>query len=194
MTTPDPTRVFIVYGRNRDAHGALKLFLRALKLNPLDFDEVRNDLGGAPFVGAIVRAGLERAHGVIVLFTPDEYAVLRPELSGKHDTADDQQRWQPRINVIFEAGMALALNETRTILAVLGKVPLPSDLQGRHCLRLDNTPTARTHLRDALVGIGCTVDRYTGDLYDLKLAGDFEACLQPPTLKEVSPLSPFRGR
>jgi predicted nucleotide-binding protein len=46
MPSPDPKRVFIVYGRNSRAHEALKLFLRALKLNPLDFDEVKNDLGG----------------------------------------------------------------------------------------------------------------------------------------------------
>jgi predicted nucleotide-binding protein len=193
MPVPDPTRVFIVYGRNRQAHGALKLFLRALKLNPLDFDEVRNDLGGAPFVGEVVREGLQRAQGVIVLFTPDEYAALRPELRGEHDTEADRARWQPRMNVIFEAGMALALNETRTILVVLGKVPLPSDLHGRLFFRLDNSAPARTRLRDALVGIGCAVDRYTGDLYDLTQAGDFEGCLQPPALREVTPLSPFRG-
>lgn len=144
-------------------------------------------------MGEVVREGLRRAQAMVVLFTPDEYAALRPGLYENSDSGEDKQRWQPRPNVILEAGMALALDERRTILVVLGRVPLPSDLHGRLFISLDNSPRERGSLRDALVGIGCDVDRYTQDLYDLTLAGNFESCLKPPVLEEVTPLSPFRG-
>jgi hypothetical protein len=114
-------------------------------------------------------------------------------LTNTNDADDDKQRWQPRPNVIFEAGMALALEEQRTILVILGKVPLPSDLHGRHFIRLDNSNRARGGFRNALVGTKCDVDMVTQDYLDLNIAGDFESCLQPPTLLEVNVLSPFRG-
>lgn len=191
-TSPDPRRVFVVYGRNGKALSAMRLFLRALKLDPLDFDTVKNDLGGSPFVGEIIRSGMERAQAIVVLFTPDEYAALRPELWNIHDTESDKSRWQPRPNVIFEAGMALAIDERRTILVVLGEVHLSSDLHGRHFLTLNNSVTARNALRNALVGTGCQVDQYVNDLDNLEIAGDFEACLKPPVLKKTRPVSPFR--
>jgi len=159
MSFPDPRRVFIVYGRNTKAYDAMRLFLQSLKLDPLTFDEVRNTLRGSPFVGDVVRAGLERAQGIIVLFTPDEYACLRPSLSSAHDAENDLERWQPRPNVILEAGMALAISEQRTILVLLGKgVVLASDLLGRHYINVDNDPKSRARLRDALAGIGCSID------------------------------------
>lgn len=191
-TTPDPRRVFVVYGRNGKALAAMRLFLRALKLDPLDFDTVRNDLGGSPFVGDIIRSGMARAQAIVVLFTPDEHAALRPELWFPRDPAGDKARWQPRPNVIFEAGMALAIDERRTILVVLGEVGLSSDLHGRHFLALNNSTAARSALRNALVGTGCRVDRYVSDIDNLEIAGDFEACLKPPVLKNVRPRSPFR--
>jgi predicted nucleotide-binding protein len=90
-----------------------------------------------------VRAGMDRAQAVIVLFTPDEYAALRPSLSNDNDSENDKEHWQPRSNVIFEAGMAWALGQNRTILVILGKVPLPSDLHGILFTRLNNTAKAR---------------------------------------------------
>jgi len=191
-TVPDPRRVFVVYGRNGRALAAMQLFLRALKLDPLDFDTVKNDLGGSPFVGEIIRSGMERAQAIVVLFTPDEHAALRPELWFTRDAEGDKARWQPRPNVIFEAGMALAIDERRTILVVLGEVGLSSDLHGRHFLALSNSTAARNDLRNALVGTGCQVDQYVSDLDNLEIAGDFEACLKPPVLKNVRPRSPFR--
>ena len=50
--------------------------------------------------------------------TPDEQAVLRPEL---HKTVPDaDQTFQPRPNVILETGMALATDDARTILVSTG--------------------------------------------------------------------------
>jgi len=188
---PDKNRVFIVYGRNKNAHSAMVQFLHSLKLNPLDFDEVRNDLGGTPFVGKIVHEGLRRAQAIIVLFTPDEYVSLHPGLYRNDDEEGEKHRWQARPNVILEAGMALGIDEQRTILVIIGDVHLSSDLHGRHFLYLDNSSDARSKLRDALVGAGCEVGKYVANLNNPSISGDFESCLKPPALPEVSAHSPF---
>lgn len=188
----DPKRVFIVYGRNSKAHDAMRLFVRSLKLEPLSFDEVRNSFGGSPFVGNIVRAGMTKARGIVVLLTPDEYAHLRPSLFSPDDKDSEKARRQPRPNVLLEAGMALALDESRTILVILGKgVELASDLHGRHCIRLSNDPQLRDKLRDALVGVGCTIDQKTTEHNDLGVAGDFESCVSSSVLPETIEKSPF---
>jgi predicted nucleotide-binding protein len=191
MSSIDAKRVFIVYGRNTAAHNAMKLFLQALKLDPLDFEEVRNDLGGSPFVGDIVQEGMNRARAIVVLLTPDEYVALRPGLDSAHDPASEKKRWQARPNVLLEAGMALAIDERRTILVVLGNVHLSSDLHGRHFIHLDNSSRARDSLVNALIGVGCQVSRYIVDWNNPVVAGDFEKCLRPPALPRVKVSSPF---
>jgi hypothetical protein len=51
--------------------------VRSLGLEPLDFDQVSADLGGSPFVGQVVRQGMDLAKGIVALFTPDEFSALR---------------------------------------------------------------------------------------------------------------------
>jgi hypothetical protein len=195
MDSPDPKRVFVVYGRNEKAHNAVKLFLQSLKLDPLTFDEVRNELRGSPFVGEVVRAGMDRAQAIIVLLTPDEYAFLRPSLSSVHDKSEEKARWQPRPNVILEAGMALAIDESRTILVVLGgNVALASDLHGRHLIHLSNEMSRRARLRDALVGLKCSVDQAVTQWHDVNVAGNFDDCVSSATLPELTPPSPFDSK
>lgn len=85
---------------------------------------------------------------------------------------------------------ALATDERRTILVVLGDVQLPSDLDGRHIIRLSNKSDSRKKLKDALVGVGCAVSE-SGPWHDPAIAGDFETCLKPPVLPELDGLPSF---
>lgn len=186
----DPTKVFVVYGRNSEAHDSMRLFLRALGLSSLDFDEVRNEVGGSPFIGEIIRAGMEQACAIIVMLTPDECSFLHPSFISPHDSEVEKSRWQSRPNVLLEAGMALALDEKRTILVTLGPVQLPSDLHGRHLIRLDNSDLARDRLKTALEGVGCRTGKHIPDWRNPKLAGNFESSI--PALPEVSAITPFR--
>lgn len=187
---PDPKKVFIIHGRNKDAKVAIEHFLKALKLEPIDFDELAADLGGTPFVGDIVRAGMERARGIIGLFTPDEFSALRPDFRQKNDNKVDIQRWQARPNVIFEAGMAYGMAPDNTILVTLGsEVSLFSDVSGIHILRLDNTPASRGSFRQKLIGIKCDVDQRTNAWTDPSRSGDFERCVA----RQRQPRDPFRN-
>lgn len=68
-------------------------------------------------------------------------------------------RLQARPNVLIEAGMALVTHRKRTILAVLGPQELPSDLAGRHYIRLSHTaPEPLRALASRLSDAGCDVD------------------------------------
>ena len=108
--------VFVVYGRNIAARDAVYRFLRSLDLNPLEWNELVRAVGkGAPYVGDVLDHGFARAQACVVLFTGDEYVSLRRELGGGQDSA-----LQPRPNVLFEAGMALAHHPDRTLIVQLG--------------------------------------------------------------------------
>jgi hypothetical protein len=176
----DRKLVFVVYGRNRRAQGAVVQFLLALGLKALNFYTISAEIGGAPFIGDIVREGIRRAQAIVVLFTPDEMAELAWYLRDDHDEGVDVRRRQSRPNVIFEAGMALGLAPTRTILVTLGSdVALFSDIGGIHILHLSNVPEARSDLRRRLVHAGCSVDE-DADFFSKETAGDFDAW-QPTT-------------
>ncbi|MCA9622171.1 MAG: nucleotide-binding protein [Myxococcales bacterium] len=185
---PDPKKVFIIHGRNIEAKNAVEHFVRSLKLEPVEFDELAADLGAA-FVGEIVREGMKQAQGIIALFTADELAFLRPDYHQSHDSDEDKERWQSRPNVIFEAGMAYGTAPERTVLAVLGgEAKLFSDVRGIHLTYLGNSTDARKRLRQKLIGAGCDVDERADAWTDPKRSGDFESCVLPG----VSTASPFR--
>lgn len=184
----DPKKVFIIHGRNINAKNAVEQFVRSLKLDPIDFDELAGDMGAA-FVGEIVREGMARARGIIGLFTADEIAFLRPDLQGSKDSDEEKARWQARPNVIFEAGMAYGFAPERTILTVLGgETKLFSDVRGVHLTFLNNSPDARKRLRQKLIGAGCHVDQRSDAWLDPKRSGDFDSCVLP----EVSTTPPFQ--
>lgn len=188
-SAPDPKKVFIIHGRNTAARVAVEQFLKALKLEPLDFDELAADMG-TEFVGNIVVEGLRRARGIVSLFTPDEFAALLPAFRSEHDQEGDIKRWQSRPNVIFEAGITFGLARERSVLATVGPdVSLFSDVAGIHLLRLNNSTASRGKFRQKLIGMGCAVDERSDAWTDPSRSGDFETCLGP--LKGVSARDPF---
>lgn len=182
--TADPKKVFVIHGRNTDAAHQMDIFLRALNLTPIAFDELRASMGGTPAISDIVTKGMTEAQGVIALFTADEYAELQPSLRNVHDKEIETKRWQARPNVIFEAGMAFMRDRSRVVFVLLGAVELFSDVAGIHVLRLNNDATAgRRVLRDTLKGMGCEIS----DSHAWMKSGDFESCVLPG----VSARSPF---
>jgi predicted nucleotide-binding protein len=178
-TDYDPKRVFIIYGRNTMARDALARFLSSLGLVPWEFDELVNEMArqsaGSPFIGDVVASGMKRSKAIIALFTPDEFSRLRPDYRKLGEP--DAERWQPRQNVLFEAGMALAHDAARTLLVTLGNVGLFSDIHGRHVVELDNSESKRRALRGRLIALGCAVDEAAVDWQTPEKGGDFEQSL-----------------
>ena len=177
--------VFIVHGRNLAARDALFEFLRSVDLHPLEWSEAISATGKAsPYIGEILDAAFSSAHAVVVLFTPDDEARLaapfRVEGDPPHET---QLTGQARPNVLFEAGMAMARSQDRTILVELGNLRPYSDIGGRYTLRLDNSTQRRQELAKRLQSVGCLVNLEGTDWYT---AGDFEAAILLPVQESLS--------
>jgi predicted nucleotide-binding protein with TIR-like domain len=172
----DPKKVFVIHGRNVDARRELGIFLRSLGLFPLNFSDLRAQMGGTPTIGEIVERGMSEAQGVVALITADELAALRPRFRQPDEPAHDVVRWQARPNVIFEVGMAFGRDRTRVVLVLLGEVSLFTDVAGIHVLRPTNDPSGdRALLRSTLAqGMGCAVEQHSSDWMT---HGDLVSCI-----------------
>ena len=168
--------VFVVHGRNTAAREAMFEFLRALGLHPLEWAEAVSDTRKAsPYIGEVLDAAFARAHAIVVLFTPDDEARIKEQFRADNDPPHETQlTGQARPNVLFEAGMAMARSQNRTILVELGNLRPYSDIGGRHTIRLDNSPQRRQELAQRLQTAGCPA-RLTGT--DWHAAGDFQTVL-----------------
>ena len=131
------------------------------------------DRGGSPFVGKVINEAMREMQAMVAVFTPDEYASLRETHRRGHDRPEDVERWQARPNVLLEAGMALAIDEDRTIFVILGKVSVPSDIEGRHLVRMSNDAPSRNVLKTRLEGVGCDVKAQSDWLH----SGDFDGAV-----------------
>lgn len=169
MATPE--RVFVVHGRNLAVRDAMFTFLRALGLKPIEWSQGVALTGkGSPYIGDVLDAVFSAAQAVVVVLTPDDIAYLRSEFANGEADPDLEAKGQARPNVLFEAGMALGRAEDRTILVECGDLRRFTDVDGRHTVRMNNTPQMRKSLADRLKGAGCPVDT-SGQ--DWMTAGDF---------------------
>src|SRR4051812_45911858 len=111
----DPKCVMVVHGRDERNRRAMFSFLRSIGLHPLEWAQAIDATGmAAPYIGDVLNAAFSIAQAVVVILTPDEEVILRPGL--RTDPGDGRPGRQPRPNVVFEAGMALAHDAGRTVL------------------------------------------------------------------------------
>lgn len=171
-TGRDTRNVFVVHGRNMVARDAIFSLLRAVDLNPLEWERIVHATGkGSPYVGDVLKKGFEIAQAIVVLMTPDDEARLTEQLWKTDEEPHEKVLTpQPRPNVILEAGMALGMNEDRTIIVEMGQLRPISDLLGRHAVRMADTAEARQKLVQRLKAAGCTLKDEGADWLR---AGDF---------------------
>lgn len=176
----DVRRVFVVQGRNARANEALFQFLRSIGLNPLEWTQAVGLTGqGSPYIGDVLHKSFSQAQAVVVLFSGDDEARLRPELMEVSDAElEGRLRPQPRPNVLFEAGMSFGRNPDRVIIVELGSLRSFSDIAGRHLVKINNTFGARNELAQRLSRAGCAVN--TSGQHWIK-AGDFDAAVLSPS-------------
>jgi predicted nucleotide-binding protein len=123
----DPARVMVVHGRNLSLRTAMFTFLRALGLRPIEWEDAIAATGMAsPHNLAAVRAAMDVAQAVVVLLTAEDRAGLIPELADSVDSTESELAGQPRQNVILEAGMAMGLEPSRTILVQVAASEAPA--------------------------------------------------------------------
>jgi predicted nucleotide-binding protein len=171
-------RVFIVHGRNVKALKGIEEFLRSLHLESLTFRDAIKLAKQNAHIDEIVEIGMTNAHATLVLFTGDEDARLKKSYFLDSDPISEKNlQSQPRPNVIFEAGMALARNPATTIFVQFGPHLRPfSDIAGLFVLLITDAEQDRRILKEQLVKIGCKVNEKDGKW---KKAGKF-----PPPPKQ----------
>ncbi len=167
----DGRTVFLVHGRHHQMREAMSQFLRSLDLKIIEWEQAVALTGEPnPYIGDVIAAGLEAADGVVVLATPDDIVRLDPALADEVDDPELTEAHQPRQNVIYEAGMAMALAPTRTLIVATPRTKILSDIAGRHLAYLGNAAQARKRVIGRLQTMGLRVDD-SGE--DWLRSGDF---------------------
>ncbi len=169
-----PRVVFVVHGRDLRYRDSMFTFLRSVGLHPLEWAEAVAATGRPnPYVGEILDTAFSIAQAVVVLLTPDDEGRLREQLRQQGDPSHETELTaQARLNVIFEAGMAMGRFPDRTVLVELGPLRAFSDIAGRHVIGLDNSTQRRQDLAQRLQTAGCPVnltgtDWHTAGRFDL---------------------------
>ena len=167
----DQRSVFLVHGRNIEIANAMKEFLRSLDLRIIEWEQAVGLTGEPnPYIGDVITSGLEAADGIVVLATPDDIVKLDPNLVANTEDPELIEARQPRQNVIYEAGMAMALAPNRTLVIATPGTKILSDLSGRHLAYLDDSSQARKRILGRLQTIGLSIDDSGHGWLD---AGDF---------------------
>jgi predicted nucleotide-binding protein len=156
MVATNRKLVMVIYGHDAEANNALFDWLRAIGLQPQEWSQIIGATGNAsPYIGHALEQAFRNAQAVVAFFTPDERVVDR-SASSKDSAA---WRLQARPNVLIEAGTALTTHPDRTVLVILGDQDLPSDLAGRHYVRLSGTSVTPLYdLATRLEKAGCDTD------------------------------------
>lgn len=169
--------VFVVRGRDTAAHDALVALLLALDLKIVTWDDAaRHAGGGTPHTLDVVRAGIEISDAVVVLMTPDDLGQVKNDFynAGRDDPREATPTGQARQNVVFEAGWAMALNQSKVILVRVGDVRPLSDIDGLNYVWLEDDISARRQLIGRLKSCELAVDD-TSDRW--RTAGTFPSHL-----------------
>ncbi|MCB7138259.1 TIR domain-containing protein [Cellulosimicrobium marinum] len=167
----DPSRVFVVHGRDMRPVEVLEQFLIFIGLRAMPWSEARALTGKpSPTTYEIVAAGMAGAGAVIVIFSPDDQARLDPRLAPGEP--EERPTGQARQNVILEAGMAFATDPRRTIFVQSERTRPVSDIDGFNWVPLDGSWDRRQDLYSRLRDAGARVEPQPGDL-QASLAGPF---------------------
>jgi predicted nucleotide-binding protein len=172
MSASNTKNVFVVHGRSLRARDAMFEFLKALGLNPMDWNQaIKSTDRTVVHISDILISAFNEAQAIIVLFTGDDEGRLRKRFRREDDPDYEiEETPQPRLNVVFEAGMAFGHCQERTVFVQLGKKMRPfSDIAGIHIIRFTGTHENRELLRDRLKQAGCAIRPRK----DWLTAGDF---------------------
>ena len=154
----DTKAVMVIYGHDLEAKSALFQWLRTIGLEPKEWEQlVKESKSASPYTGQVLQHAFDNVQAVVALFTPDEHVQAATAPPG----AGHEWRLQARPNVLVETGMALITHPDSFVIICLGlqESDLPSDLQGRHYVRLDRSPKSLNAIANLLESAGCPVNR-----------------------------------
>lgn len=181
----DKRRVFVVHGRNMGARDAMFALLRAIDLDPIEWEEAIQMTGStSPHTGIVLDVAFSNAQAAVILVTGDDVACLGEQFVETHDPAHERQLTaQARPNVLFEMGMAFGKYPSRTLIVEFGHTRPFSDLTGRNTIHFRDTAANRKRIADRLKHAGCSVK--TDNKVDWLTVGDFSSAFQLPRQASV---------
>jgi predicted nucleotide-binding protein len=185
----DPQKVFVIHGRNKKARDAMFTFLRAIGLQPLEWQHAISLTSNAsPYIGQILENAFHTVQAFVVLLSGDDEARLRVPFQKESDEDYEKNLTpQARPNVIFEAGLAFGIHPDRVVLVEFEKIRPFSDVFGRFAVRITNDIAARQDLAVRLRTVGCKVNLDGTDWHN---AGDFDSAIFPFAKNSSTPKEP----
>lgn len=197
----DRRKIFVVHGRDLASRDALFDFLRSLGLQPIEWSEaLRSTKIGSPSILEVVSSGMDFPQVIIVLLTPDDKGGTKTRYQWNDPVDERMFAGQPRLNVVFEAGRALAILPKDTIFVRRGRIRRFTDIDGLSMYTLGPNVQWRAELRQCLIDHDCEVNQSStswlqaGDFGDLaskryaeyrKRWANFEELLEIEELDEV---------
>jgi predicted nucleotide-binding protein len=162
-SAPNPREVVVIHGRDTPRTAFFFELLRRLELRPIAFHELITRAGSDnPPIREVLRSAFAQSQAVIVLFTGDDLAGLRPDQpgapEGNHAAGEAGPTPQPNPHVIFEAGIAVALQQARTIIVEMPPLRGFLDLADVQVVRFSTgAPEERHQLVRRLRAAGCDI-------------------------------------
>lgn len=159
--------IFVVFGRNQMAKDAMMNYLYALGVNAEELRTVPFD-EASEGIETLLDKAFKRAKGVLVLLTPDDDGNLREWWADPYDKNQDLHipMFQPRMNVIFEIGLAWGKgHKENTILVEMNnpegkRLRMPSDIsENRFKVRMYDSGSVQRGLSDIKVRLETKVLR-----------------------------------
>jgi predicted nucleotide-binding protein len=153
-------QVFLVHGRDKEFKNEIEEFLIHLSLKPLDWEEVVSQTGKpTPTTHEVILKGFELAQAIVVLMTGDDDGKLKDKfLTNNDDELERQLSPQPRLNVVYEAGLAFGMHSDRTIFVKRpGPIRKITDVDGFNYVNYDNKPDSRKALATRLETANCSI-------------------------------------
>jgi len=188
----DNRKVFVAYGRNIEMKKAMFEFLKALDLFPQDWKDLVASTGkGSPYVGEVLDKAFSDAQAIIILLTPDDEGRMNYNfLSDKDQPHERQLTPQARLNVVFEAGIAMGRDQKRTIIVQIGDIRPFSDIGGRHTILMDNSVEKRGDLAQRLNTAGCPTNTYSDAYFK---AGNFDLNAYKPPYNGLKDIETYKS-
>lgn len=161
-------RVFIVHGRDTALVKRFFELLRAVDLEPLEWETLVAGTGSTiPYLGDVVARAPHLAQATLVLLSPDDIVQLHPDLHNANDHDYERVRSaQPRPNVLIELGLALMAYPDRTVIVEVGKLRPIADLAGLNVIRFDGSTAPIKKVIDRLRLAKCPVNTSGTDWLD----------------------------
>jgi predicted nucleotide-binding protein len=171
-STPWSKTVFVVHGRDTRPVDQIETFLLFLGLTMMSWSEAVKLTGETqPHTYDIVKAGMDGAAAVVVVFSPDDEARVKDEYAAPGETRMPQG--QARQNVLVEAGMAFVQSRTKTIFVQSEPTRPITDLEGFNWVSLDGQWDSRQDFINRLDKAGAN-PKPTNPQLNHRTAGEFK--------------------